>query len=127
MPGAAAGTTAPVFLGGSNIAIPTNSENQELAYDLLKIMVSPGYQQLMAENSLIPAIKSELDSVTGSDAAVAQAEAAQNSRFVPSSEKWAGVEAANILPDMLVEIAQGGDIAEAAARADAAIEDALNS
>ena len=108
-------------------AIPTNSENQELAYDLLKIMVSSGYQKLMAENSLIPGIKSELDSVTGSDAAVAQAEAAQNSRFVPSSENWAGVEAANILPDMLVEIAQGGDIAEAAARADAAIEDALNS
>ena len=43
------GTTAPVFLGGSNLAIPTNSENQELAYDLLKIMVSAGYQQQMAE------------------------------------------------------------------------------
>jgi N,N'-diacetylchitobiose transport system substrate-binding protein len=81
----------------------------------------------MAENSLIPGIKSELDSVTGSDAAVVQAEAAQNSRFVPSSENWAGVEAANILPDMLTEIAQGSDIADAAARADAAIEDSLNS
>jgi N,N'-diacetylchitobiose transport system substrate-binding protein len=127
MPGTAAGTTAPVFLGGSVLSIPTNSEQQELAYDLLKIMVSSGFQKLMAENSLIPGIKSELDSVTGSDAAVAQAEAAQNSRFVPSSENWAGVEAANILPDMLVEIAQGGDIAEAAARADAAIEDSLNS
>ena len=49
----------------------------------------------------------------GSDAAVAQATAAQNSRFVPTSEKWAGVEAANVLPDMLVDIAQGGDIASA--------------
>jgi hypothetical protein len=45
---------------------------------------------------------------------------------VPTSEKWAGVEAANILPDMLTEIAQGGDIAAAAAAADAAIEDLLN-
>jgi predicted RNase H-like HicB family nuclease len=31
------------------------------------------------------------------------------------------------LPDMLVKIAQGDDIAEAAAQADAAIEDTLNS
>jgi N,N'-diacetylchitobiose transport system substrate-binding protein len=75
---------------------------------------------------VIPALKSELDAVTGEEAAVAQAAAAENSRFVPTSEKWAAVEAANVLPDMLVEIAQGGDIAEAAGRADSAIEAALN-
>lgn len=126
LPGSEAGTTAPVFLGGSVLAIPTNSDNQELAYDLLKIMASSSYQEQMAANGLIPAIKSELENVTGSDAAIAQAEAAENSRFVPTSENWAAVEAANILPDMLVEIAQGGDIAEAAGRADAAIEAALN-
>ena len=115
-----------MFLGGSNLAIPINSEKQELAYDLLKIMVSPGYQEQFAENGIIPALKSELDQVAGSDAAVAQATAAENSRFVPTSENWAGVEAANILPDMLAEIAQGGDIAETAATADAAMEAILN-
>ena len=115
-----------MFLGGSNLSIPTNSENQDLAYDLLKIMVSSGYQEQFAQAGVIPALKSELASVAGSDAAIAQAEAAENSRFVPTSEKWVGVEAANVLPDMLVEIAQGGDIAEAAAQADAAIEDTLN-
>lgn len=127
MPGTEAGTTAPVFLGGSNLSIPTNSENQDLAYDLLKIMVSSGYQEQFAQAGVIPALKSELGDVTGSDAAIAQAEAAENSRFVPTSEKWVGVEAANVLPDMLVQIAQGDDIAEAAAQADAAIEDTLNS
>jgi N,N'-diacetylchitobiose transport system substrate-binding protein len=126
LPGSEAGTTAPVFLGGSVLAIPTNSKNQDLAYDLLKILASPGYQQRMAEAGLIPALKSELDAVSGSEAAVAQAEAAENSRFVPTSEKWSGVEAANVLPDMLVQIAQGTPIPEAAAQADAAIEAALN-
>ena len=126
LPGSTAGTTSPVFLGGSNLGIPANSENQELAYDLLKILVSAGYQRQIAEAGLIPALKSELASVTGSEAAVAQATAAENSRFVPTSEHWADVEAANVLPDMLVEIAQGGDIAAAAANADAAIEAALN-
>ena len=126
LPGTEAGTTAPVFLGGSNLAIPVNSEKQELAYDLLTILASPGFQEQFAASGTIPALKSVLAQVEGSDAAVAQATAAQNSRFVPTSEKWAGVEAANILPDMLTEIAQGGDIAAAAAAADAAIEEMLN-
>jgi N,N'-diacetylchitobiose transport system substrate-binding protein len=126
MPGSKPGTTAPVFLGGSNIGIPVNSENQDLAYDLLKVIMSSGFQKQFAENGTIPALKSELDAVAGSDAAEAQAKAAENGRFVPTSEKWAGVEAANVLQDMLTEIAQGDDIAEAAAQADSAIESTLN-
>jgi N,N'-diacetylchitobiose transport system substrate-binding protein len=126
MPGNEAGTTAPVFLGGSNLAIPTNSEHQDLALDLLKIMVSPEYQRQFAESGTIPALKSELTNVAGSDAAVAQATAAENSRFVPTSENWAAVEAAFTLQDMLTRIAQGDDIAAAAAEADAAIEAQLN-
>jgi N,N'-diacetylchitobiose transport system substrate-binding protein len=126
LPGSEAGSTAPVFLGGSNLAIPTNSQHPELALDLLKIMVSPEYQRQFAAAGIIPALKSELGNVTGSDAAVAQATAAQNSRFVPTSENWAGVEAAFVLQDMLTSIAQGDDIASAAATADAAVEAQLN-
>ena len=98
MPGSEAGTTAPVFLGGSNIGIPVNSENQDLAYDLLKVMVSSGFQKQFAEAGRCPALKSELASVAGSEGAMAQAKAAENSRFVPTSEKWAGVEAAERPP-----------------------------
>ncbi len=73
LPGNAAGATAPVFLGGSNLAIPTKSENQELALDLLKILVSPEYQRQFAAAGTIPALKSELANVSGSDAAIVQA------------------------------------------------------
>ena len=126
MPGLEAGTTAPVFLGGSVLSIPTNSAHQDLALDLLKIMASSGYQRQFAQAGIIPALKSELANVSGSDAAVAQATAAQNSRFTPTSENWAAVESAFVLQDMLTKIAQGDDIAGAAAEADAAIEAALN-
>ena len=88
--------------------------------------MSPEYQRQFAELGIIPALKSELGNVAGSPAAVAQAEAAANSRFVPTSENWAAVEAGNVLQDLLTEIAQGGDIAAAAATADAAIEGYLN-
>ena len=47
---------------------------------------------------------------------MAQAKAAENSRFVPSSENWAAVEAANILPDMVVAISGGADVQAEAER-----------
>ena len=62
LPGADAGSTAPAFLGGSNLAISANSENPELAYDLLKIMVGEGYQTQFAQAGTIPALKSLLGS-----------------------------------------------------------------
>lgn len=126
LPGTEPGTTAPVFLGGSNLAVSANSEHPDLAVDLLRVMVGEEYQQEFAALGVLPARLSLLDEVTGDEAAVAQAEAATNSRFVPSSENWAAVESAAVLPDMLVAIAQGGDVAAEAQRADEAIAAALN-
>ncbi len=126
LPGKTAGTTAPAFLGGSNLAVAAKSANPELAYDLLKIMTSDGYQKQFAALGLLPAKKSLLGEVGGGDAGKAQATAAENTRFVPASENWAGVETSTVMPDMLVGIAKGGDVATEAKRADGEIETALN-
>ncbi|MEY2417270.1 MAG: N,N-diacetylchitobiose transport system substrate-binding protein [Ilumatobacteraceae bacterium] len=126
MPGLTAGTTSPAFLGGSNLAISAKSKSPDLANELLKILVSKDYQKQFADQGTIPALKSLLGGISGSDAATAQAKAAENSRFVPSSENWAAVEASNILPDMIVAISGGADVKTEAAKADAAIEALLN-
>jgi len=126
MPGLTAGTTSPAFLGGSNLAVSAKSKNPELANELLKILVSKDYQKQFADQGTIPALKSLLGGISGSDAATAQAKAALNSRFVPSSENWAAVEASNILPDMIVAISGGADVKAEAAKADSAIEAILN-
>ena len=126
MPGLTAGTTSPAFLGGSNLAISAKSKNPDLARELLQILVSKEYQQQFADQGTIPALKSLLGGITGSEAATAQAKAAENSRFVPSSENWAAVEASSILPDMGVAISGGADVKTEAAKADAAIEALLN-
>jgi N,N'-diacetylchitobiose transport system substrate-binding protein len=125
-PGVTADATAPVFLGGSNLGVSVNSDHPELAADLIAVMTSPGYQEQMAANGLLPARVSMLDSFATDEASTALAAAATNSRFVPTSEQWGGIEAANILPDMLVAIAQGGDVAAEAARADEEITARLN-
>jgi N,N'-diacetylchitobiose transport system substrate-binding protein len=126
LPGKTAGTTAPAFLGGSNLAVSAKSKNAALAYDLVKIMTSDGYQKQFAALGLLPAKKSLLADVAGDEGAKAQAKAAENTRFVPASENWAGVEASTVMPDMLVGIAKGGSVATEATKADGEIESALN-
>lgn len=125
-PGLTPNSTAPAFLGGSNLAVSAKSTHPDLAVDLLKVITSPGYQKQFAAQGTIPALKSLLPDVSGSEGAVAQAKAAENSRFVPSSENWAAVEATSILPDMIVAISGGADVKAEAAKADAAIEGILN-
>lgn len=126
LPGSTAGETAPVFLGGSNLAVSANSDNPELAVDLLELMTGEAFQTRLAELGLLPARLSLLDAVGGTPAAEAQADAARNSRFVPASEHWASVEGANVLQDLGTAIAQGGDVAAEAARAETSIVETLN-
>lgn len=120
------GGAAQVFAGGSNIAIPKNSANQELALSALKIMLSPEYQTIMGNAGLVPALTSLGSTLGTGEIPEAVAAAAANAKLTPASPYWADVEAAGILQDLFVKIATGSDIATAAADADAAIEAILN-
>lgn len=127
LPGMSAGETAPIFAGGSNIAVATKSEAPEKAKAALTIMLSEGYQKLLAEQGLTPGIVSAAQYLPDTPVAKAQAEALANSKFTPTSPNWAEVEAAQIIPDALVKIAEGGNVAEIAAQLDEQIEAILNS
>ena len=120
------GGVAPSFLGGSNLGISSQSENQGLALEFLKVLTSETYQTEFAEIGLIPVRKSLLGEVQGDEAAQAQAQAAEVTRFVPSSEYWADVEGGNILQDMGTAISGGADVQDEATRADEAIVSILN-
>jgi N,N'-diacetylchitobiose transport system substrate-binding protein len=126
LPGLKADEPATVFAGGSNIAIPAKSENQELAKSLLRIIFSSEYQTMLAENGLIPA-NSKYASAMGDDVyATAAVQAAIGARLTPAAEKWADVEGARILEDFFQQVAAGADVAEAAAEADQLITDTLS-
>ena len=49
------GEPAPVLLGGSDIAISAKSKNQDLAKNVVGLMLSDDYQKMMAEAGLTPA------------------------------------------------------------------------
>ncbi|MEO9322460.1 extracellular solute-binding protein [Nocardioides sp. C4-1] len=121
------GQPAPVLLGGSNIAVAKNSPNQDLADEAVAIMLSDGYQTILAENGLTPARTSLADLLGDDQFATATIAAASNAKLTPAAPGWAKVEGARILEDLFVEIANGGDVAELAKEADDAMEEQLNS
>ncbi|MBM7505593.1 extracellular solute-binding protein [Agromyces aurantiacus] len=120
------GGAAQVFAGGSNIGISAKSQHPELAIDALKIILSDEFQTIYGENGLVPAKLSLADTLGTDEVAQAIAAAAGNAKLTPASPKWADVEAAGILQDLFVNIAQGGDVKALAEEADQQIEDILN-
>ena len=126
LPGVEVGSAATVFAGGSNIAIPAKSQNQDLAKNLMRIIFSEEYQTMLAQNGLIPA-NTEYASALGDDVyAQAAIAAALDAKLTPPAERWADVEGARILEDFFQKVAGGADIADAAAEADQLIADTLN-
>ncbi|PFG34797.1 extracellular solute-binding protein [Sanguibacter antarcticus] len=123
------GGAAPVFAGGSTIAISKASPNQELSLELLELIYSDDYQTMLAENGLGPA-NSTFNSLMGGgeqdEFTVAALAAAENAKLTPAAASWAAVEQSKIMEEFFAKIAQGGDIATEAAAADAALDKALN-
>jgi N,N'-diacetylchitobiose transport system substrate-binding protein len=122
------GGVAQVFAGGSNIAISKNSKYPEQAKKALKIMLSEEYQRILAKSGLVPALTSLADEVAAATPELAEliAQAAVNAKLTPASPKWIDVEEARVLQDLLVQIANGGDIEALAKEADEKIEKILN-
>jgi N,N'-diacetylchitobiose transport system substrate-binding protein len=126
LPGLEEGSFANGFAGGSNIAVAAKSKHPELAKNLLKIIFSEEYQNMLGENGLIPG-NTEYAASMGDDVyAKAAVEAALAAKLTPAAEKWADVEGDRILEDFFQQLATGADVKEAAASTDKLLEEALN-
>lgn len=128
IPSKNAGETAPVFQGGSNLAIPVNSANADLAKDYLKLLLSDEYQGMLAEGGMVPGASTDLSALDKDPVSKAMAEASQNGRAVPATPTWATIEAGqNPLKDMLTAYLTGTkDIDKATADANAALNAAFS-
>ncbi len=120
------GGAAPVFAGGSNLAIAAKSAHQDEAFDLLKLIYSDEYQQQLAENGLGPANEEFTDLLGDDEFAVAAKDAALTSKLTPTSPEWASVESASLMEEFFGRLAAGDDVTDAARAADADLESALN-
>lgn len=120
------GGAAPVFAGGSNIAISAASKNQSASRELMKIIFSEEYQNLLGANGLGPANLDYTSSLGDDQFAVALAESAANSKLTPAAPGWAAVEGSGLLEEFFGKVNGGGDIEALAAEYDAKIDDLIN-
>jgi len=98
-----AGQSAPVFLGGSDLGVAAKSKHVDLANAWVQMLTGNKHMAEMATvGGVIPNNTSMLNLGTGINTTFYNA--AKNSKFVPNSQNWAGLENANVLPDMLVKI-----------------------
>lgn len=127
IPGKTAGKSAPVFLGGSNLAIPVNSKNTAAAKAYLKMFSGQKYQTEVAKGGYVPGTSTDISALSSDPFAGVMAKAAQNGRAVPSSPKWGEVEAGqNPLKDMLTAYVTGAKpIDQATTDANAALDKLL--
>ncbi|GHK00944.1 sugar ABC transporter substrate-binding protein [Streptomyces sp. Y2F8-2] len=126
MPGPS-GKNMPVFLGGSDLAIPVKSKAQALAAEWINAFTgSQGQKGLIAKGNL-PNNKTDLATLKNDPATAVPATAAESNWFVPMAPGWGQVEKAQVLQTMLQDIGTGKKSVEAAAKdADAAIDKVIN-
>ncbi|HEY7103792.1 MAG TPA: sugar ABC transporter substrate-binding protein [Mycobacteriales bacterium] len=129
VPSKNAGQTAPVFLGGSNLAVSAGSDAPELAYEWIKILAGTKAQTDLATTGGVIPNSTSLLTLHAKDPVLSVFDlAAKNSRSTPSTPKWANVESGTVLQDMLVSIFSGKKtVADATTDATEAITKTLNS
>jgi len=120
------GGIAPVFAGGSNIAISAKSQHPELAKNLMRIIFSADYQQMLGKNGLGPA-NSDYVSALGDDKfAKTMIATAAASKLTPAAPGWAAIEGAFVYEELFQKIADGGDVTALAKEYDAKLTPMLN-
>ncbi|MGW0826501.1 extracellular solute-binding protein [Streptomyces sp. NPDC002845] len=126
MPGPS-GNPLPVFLGGSDLAIPVKSDAQAVAAEWINAFAgAKGQQGLMGKGNL-PNNKTDLATLKDDPATAVPATAAESNWFVPMAPGWGQVEKAQVLQTMLQDIGTGKKSVEDAAKAaDAEIDKVIN-
>ncbi len=120
------GGVAPVFAGGSNIAISAKSQHPELAENLMRIIFSEEYQTMLAKNGLGPANSDYVSALGDDEFATTMIETAAASKLTPAAPGWAAVEGAFVYEELFQKIAEGGDVEQLAQQYDEKITPMLN-
>lgn len=131
LPGATPGTTQPVFLGGSDLAIAAKSPNQDLALAYLKAATSVSVQTgaIVGTDGWTPVSTQLIDQTSASLSATSRAFAAAAKRSVatPATPGWATIESDKSINGFFADIATGRkNAAQAAKDFDAHLDQALN-
>ncbi|MBP2411425.1 N,N'-diacetylchitobiose transport system substrate-binding protein [Arthrobacter stackebrandtii] len=120
------GKPAPVLAGGSNIGISAKSKNQDLAKDLMRIIFSEEYQNMLGAAGMGPGNLDYVNSLGDDQFAKAGIASASNSKLTPAAPGWAAVETSLVLEEFFGKIKDSTDLAALAKQYDDRITPQLN-
>ncbi|MFI0709711.1 extracellular solute-binding protein [Streptomyces inhibens] len=121
------GELLPPFLGGSTLAIPAKSENQDLAGDWIRMFTDRTAQRRLIAADTLPNNTAQLREVAAGGVNGPAARAAERGWVTPLAPGWGAVEKSNVLQEMLQDIATGKQsVADAAKAADHRIDAVIN-
>ncbi len=127
MPSHIPGRSMPGFLGGSDLAIPAASQNQDLAKQWIADFTSNASMAGIVKAGNLPNTTALLGLVKGTPGS-ALAASAKETWFVPTAKNWANVESSNVLRTMFSNIVTGKQsVAQAAKSTSDQITKILNS
>jgi N,N'-diacetylchitobiose transport system substrate-binding protein len=115
MPSHTPGKTMPVFMGGSDLAIPASSSNTDLAVDWIADFTATPQMKGIVKTGNLPNTTTLLSSVKGTPGAQL-AQSAKVTWFVPTAKNWTNVESANVLRTMLTNILTNKQTVQQAAK-----------
>lgn len=120
------GGPAPVFAGGSNIAVSATSPSPGLAEDVLRVVFSDEYQEKLAAAGLGPANEDAQELMKGDKYGRLMVRTAAASKLTPPAPGWASIEDAGVYEELFGRIAVGDDVATLAREFDARLTPMLN-
>ncbi|QPL06727.1 extracellular solute-binding protein [Actinomyces respiraculi] len=126
IPGLKEGEIGHSFAGGSNISLPTKSQNPELARKALEIIFAEDFQILVAKDGWVPGNVTYGKEATGRMGPL-QAEIVADAKLTPNTPQWGVATSNNLIRDFYTALAQGNEVEATAAEYGQKIEDILNS
>jgi N,N'-diacetylchitobiose transport system substrate-binding protein len=122
---------APVFSGGSDLAVWSGSKYKTAAWKLVQVMDSvPNSTSFANSQGFFPPYTSQLNGGTYSSSQLLSgfAKAATNSQIAPLNAKnWATADATDlVIPTMMKQLMNGADFTSTVAAANTKLQDVLN-
>jgi N,N'-diacetylchitobiose transport system substrate-binding protein len=128
LPSMTAGQNAPVFLGGSDLAVTAHSANTQLAVSWAELMTNNKFQTEMQQNDGLMPNNTTLLGLEASDPIQSVFyQAAKKSDGTPASPGWATIENDKTMENLFQNISTGTQSVQAAAQAaDSHLDQVLN-
>ncbi|MDK1473816.1 extracellular solute-binding protein [Streptomyces sp. 549] len=119
LPGVNKGDIAPAFAGGNNLGVLKSSSHRTLAVDLMRELAGKETQRkLFDAMGFLPTFSDTRQQVASDEPFVEPfvRTLEAGAKFVPATPAWAQIDAGQVLPTMLQEVATGRKDVDTAAR-----------